>query len=473
MLKLLRYFALTSLLAFAIVVVALGTLYRQSAVRELIRLEENKNVALARAYANSLWDEMSPVMQHPSSGESMVDHHVQTLRSSVIALSRGLNVAKVKMYDTAGMTVFSTEAAQIGQDGSANAGFVAALQGNVISELTHRDSFSAFEGTIEDQDVLATYIPVLDPTDGTTIVGVFELYTNVTSLLDRIDRTQRSLVLGVTAVLGVLYLFLLVTVGRAERIMRRQAAEQAEVEEALRAEQRMVAVLWEREQLARELHDGLGQILGFVKMQAHAALESLGQEQVDTATAHMARLLQIVRDSHADVRETIVNLHAPQQLESDFYTLLSDYLERFQAFSGIETATEFPQGRPELELDPLVAVQVIRIVQEALTNVRKHARAQRVLVAVEAGEELVTVRVADDGRGFAHTNAPATDGTHFGLKIMRDRAAECGGTVDVISAPDAGATVRIVVPRRGIDGDHARPAGADRIDLHRTELRHG
>ena len=224
MFKLLRYFSISSFIAVVLVAALLGMFYRWIALNNLMEMAESRNIALAQAFANSLWPQFAPFVESASGLSShalRAQPEIAQLRQSVLAQMRGLEVVKVKVYSPSGLTVFSTEAKQIGEDKSTNAGFLSARQGKVASELTHRDTFSAFEQTIEDRDVFSSYIPIRRGPEG-PIEGVFELYYDVTSFLRKVKRTQISVILGVTSILAVLYGALYFVVRRADRIIKRQ-----------------------------------------------------------------------------------------------------------------------------------------------------------------------------------------------------------------------------------------------------------
>ena len=449
MFKLLRYFSIASLLAFIVVTVLLGIFYRQMAVRGLIRVEESKNVALTQAFVNSLWSDLEPFIR---SAQTMTDAELIThpdsshLRQAVVAQMRDLSVVKVKLYDLDGRAIFSTETAQIGGDDSGNAGFLDARTGVVASELTHRDSFSAFEGTIEDQDVLSTYIPIRQPGMTEPIEGVFELYSNVTPLLQYVDTMQRNIVAGVALILSALYIMLFLIVRRADGIIRHQHQEQLQTQENLRQQQHANAVLKERERLARELHDSLGQVLGYVNVQAQAVRELLTTGYKDKAENALARLIDVVQNAHVDVREHILNLHTDVVTSQNIITALEEYLAQFRTLSDIQTEFVASEKTENLKLAPTVEAQLIRIVQEALTNVRKHSQAQHAKVSLTIHDNEAQITIEDDGQGFSPTQLERQNGRHFGLKIMRDRAIEVGGSLQVKSAPGTGATVMIKVP---------------------------
>jgi PAS domain S-box-containing protein len=235
-------------------------------------------------------------------------------------------------------------------------------------------------------------------------------------------------------------------------------------------QQRALAVLEERERLAQELHDSLGQVLGYVNVQAQAARELLSSGRTMEADAHLARLAVIAQDAHTDVREYILGVKATLSLERGFFTTLDQYLQRFEQHYEIQTEWINPDDLAEGALEPVIEVQLLRIIQEALTNARKHAAARQVRVSFAAQGDQALVTVEDDGRGFdpaslagPHPTSPqklggtkggqeATgEGVHFGLRIMRERAEAVGGSLQVHSAPGQGAKVIVQVPLRLVD----------------------
>ena len=236
MFRLLRYFSLTSLVSIAIVTALLAFFYRQVALRDLVETGQRHNVALTRALANSLWPQFGPFLSSTAElSDDLLRNHAETvkIRESLSQAVEGLSVLKIKIYDLNGRTVFSSEAKQIGEDKSKNAGFISARSGNVASEFTHRDSFSAFEGVIEDRDLISSYIAVRRDGAGGPIEGVFELYYDVTDLLANMQRTQRHLILGVVILLGLLYGALFLIVRYAEKVMKTQDADRRRAENAL------------------------------------------------------------------------------------------------------------------------------------------------------------------------------------------------------------------------------------------------
>ncbi len=247
------------------------------------------------------------------------------------------------------------------------------------------------------------------------------------------------------------------TDGRGRRIGQlivwHDITERRRARTQLLQQQRALAVLEERERLARELHDTLGQVLGYVNVQAQAARELLSSGQTREADAHLARLAVIAQDAHTDVREYILSVKAALSPEGGFLAALDQYLRRFEQHHEIQTEWIVPHDLTEGVLEPVVEVQLLRIIQEALTNVRKHASVRSVRVAFAIHADQAQVLVEDDGCGFEPISLPqswgrAGEGAHFGLRIMRERAEAVGGSLLVRSAPGQGTKVIVQVPLR-------------------------
>jgi diguanylate cyclase (GGDEF)-like protein len=236
MFKLLRYFSVTSFVSIVVVAAVLGVLYREISVRSLVTLGEAHNQALTQVLANSLWPKLQPYL---ANADTLPDNELSAnpargdLSAALAAQLKGLRVAKVKVYDLRGRTVYSTDVTQIGDDESTNAGFLAARDGIVTSQLSHRHQFNAHDHVIENGDLLASYLPVHGTQDG-AIAAVFEVYDEVTPLLAQVSQTQWVVVLAVVVALCVLYGVLFVVVRHADRVIRRQHRDREVAEEALR-----------------------------------------------------------------------------------------------------------------------------------------------------------------------------------------------------------------------------------------------
>ncbi len=234
--RLLRYFSLVSLIGLVVATAALLWAYRALAEHHLVGHETRANAELTRAFSNAVWTRYRGFVAG-SSGMSrealLADPSVAELRADVLSKMRGLSVVKVKIYNLEGLTVFSTDEKQIGEVKRGNAGFAQALAGAAVGSITHRDEFDAFEGTLSHRDLIATYIPIRAAA-GTPVEGVFEVYSDVTALLNEQRDAQWQVAVLVLLLLSSLYLFLLGTVRKADRIIERQEQEGAEREAQVR-----------------------------------------------------------------------------------------------------------------------------------------------------------------------------------------------------------------------------------------------
>lgn len=221
MFKLKRHFSIASLLGIVAAITILTLLYGSIATDALIEQETRANVALTRAFANAIWPVYGEFVkeQKTTSREQLLAHPTTAqIEQDVRLHMQGLNVAKIKIYNLTGLTVFSTENSQIGQSKSGNLGFAKAKDGQPASELTFRNEFYSFEGEISDRNILASYIPI-QKHNNSEVEAVFELYSDVTPLVKKLKNTQWHVAIGVFSTLAVLYLFLYIIVYRADKII--------------------------------------------------------------------------------------------------------------------------------------------------------------------------------------------------------------------------------------------------------------
>jgi PAS domain S-box-containing protein len=212
--------------------------------------------------------------------------------------------------------------------------------------------------------------------------------------------------------------------------------------------QRVLATFSERDRVARELHDSLGQVLGFLKMQAQAARQALVQGRPYEAEAYLTQLVAAAQEAHVDVREFIVGARAGVEPNGPFLSTLECCLQRFRDSSGIRARLVAPPELAGHPFEPMVAAQLLPIIQEALTNVRKHAGAREVEIRLTRVGGRAEAIVRDDGTGFDPAMLDTDAGQRFGLHFMRERAEGVGGTVQVRSAPGQGTEIVIQVPVR-------------------------
>ncbi len=203
------------------------------------------------------------------------------------------------------------------------------------------------------------------------------------------------------------------------------------------------AALEERERIARDLHDGLAQVLGYINTQALAIKKHLASDRPEEARELVGTMEEAARHVYGDIREEIMGLRAARD---GLVPSLRAYLSGYGRMAGVVPDVRITDAAAALRLPGATEIQLLRIIQEALSNVRKHAGAGSATVSLElAGDEL-RLEVADDGRGFDPGSPARTGWPRFGLQTMRERAHAVGGTFELCSSPGAGTSIVVHVP---------------------------
>jgi len=221
----------------------------------------------------------------------------------------------------------------------------------------------------------------------------------------------------------------------------------------LNALEKEAAVSEERGFLARELHDSIAQSLAFLKIQVQLMQDALTRQDPQQAQRVLDEIDIGVRESYADVRELLVHFRTRANTE-DIEPALRTTLRKFEQQTGLPTTLRM-EGNG-LPLAPDQQLQVLHVVQEALSNVRKHADASHVWLDVQQ-QPRWRFEIRDNGRGLA--TGPEADGeTHVGLRIMSERAQRIGASLDVLGAPGRGTSVVLTLPPQARAGAVVAPA---------------
>lgn len=329
-----------------------------AARRDLLTVHESGNVNLTRLFANTLWErDFSPFVTNAQSISIDQCHAIANVKSpkdgkmtppsekkacfasvgkqiaaftdfpalhaKVLDSMRKTTVFKIKVFDLRGITVYSSEHAQMGEDKSTNAGWrSAAIDGKPKSEMTFRDKFSAFEGVVEKRDLISSYLPVRAP-DSDKIVGVFEVYSDVTPFLNQIKSTStqirktsdnyqsnvedvaaknqtqveasgRSKLLIVLGMLAVLFGALYLIVRRADRILVQQENERERVQQQLSQSEQMASL----GQMVAGVAHQLNTPLAFSHSNVSMVVDTLNSFKLPLKVA--GKLTQLVKSTEAD-----------------------------------------------------------------------------------------------------------------------------------------------------------------------------
>ncbi|RPJ39811.1 MAG: GAF domain-containing protein, partial [Planctomycetaceae bacterium] len=206
-----------------------------------------------------------------------------------------------------------------------------------------------------------------------------------------------------------------------------------------------MAALEERTQLAREIHDELAQTLGAIKFRASLTTDFLDSGRWTEVRQGMMAVRDMADAAYTQVREEIFNLRSITSLGAGGFQALQAYLDNYQSQYGLDVRLEADE-EAVAALGGNTGVQVIRIIQEALNNVRKHGQTSQARLRIQRQGSEVLVEIEDRGQGFQPAGVPGEENQHFGLQFMHERAAKVGGTLVVESRPGQGTKVALQVP---------------------------
>ncbi|NQT05876.1 MAG: sensor histidine kinase [Dehalococcoidia bacterium] len=203
------------------------------------------------------------------------------------------------------------------------------------------------------------------------------------------------------------------------------------------------AIIEERRRIAREIHDGVAQSLSYLNLKTKSVSDLLTSKDTVQALTELNEIREVVQDTYEDIRESIDQLSTEIRSIS-ILTALGNYVQEFSSNNGIPV--EFNVSKPFAQLSPVVELQLLRIAQEALTNVRRHAMASGVELTLNNSGDEVEMIVKDDGKGFKLEELEKYTPGYHGLNIIKERAEGLGGNFLITTAPGQGTEVKINLP---------------------------
>jgi signal transduction histidine kinase len=207
------------------------------------------------------------------------------------------------------------------------------------------------------------------------------------------------------------------------------------------------------------MHDSLAQVLGLVALKARVVQGLLDAEDLPRARSEIADVEAVADAAYTDVREAILGLRGALKASHRLIPTLEEYVRQFARQSGLRADLEIVADAPT-SFGPSAEAQLIRVVQEALTNVRKHARASKVVVRFDDEPGYARILVEDDGQGFVSSRRAAVTGHGFGLQTMTERVEGLGGSLVVDSKPGRGTRIIVRLPVETVETDAPSAAPA-------------
>lgn len=540
--RLVRYFTATSLIAFLIVGAVLyflerreseyfrqvqyeqsvfvSQLHRQFAQQHeelaragLIHMHEAEHVNLTRLLANALWDshfapfvgkaEQVPIdhcraltAANVSTGAAdearecfaaagktiMAVPAFNALHAKVSETMRKTAVFKIKVFDTRGITLYSSERGQIGDDKRANEGWRIAAGGTPASELTHRDTFSAFEGVVEDRDLISSYVPVF-AADARTVIAVFEIYSDVTPFLQsikrasarnaevfsvnemklreaaahnqqKVDASSYVLLTIVGCILAILYFVLLLLVRYGQRIIDAQSLEK---ELSIRREEQ-----WHRE-----------------KMSVLATMAATVGHEIGNPLATITAIAEDIAEREAkgecpDCKSQIIleqsrRIASKTRQMADFASARNETVEPVDVNHTVKAVCEFMGfdrrfSSTTIEFRPADALPARLVVRDHLTEAlmnllqayveEEYVQQQRIMVETQTrgGDVVILIRCDGEaeGRVFADAHAdPRMESTRRRVMRMGGRLTITGAQCELVLPASATAPVSEICASHG------------------------
>ncbi len=204
------------------------------------------------------------------------------------------------------------------------------------------------------------------------------------------------------------------------------------------------AVIKERYRLSREIHDGLAQTLAYLGLQTETLEKLVAAGQSEEALREIVAMRQSIRSAYTESREAIEGLRLEIENPDDLPLRLREFVAQFNRRTGIQS--QVTVDLEDLLVEPAAGLQLLRITQEALSNVRKHAQATRVEISLRVLGHELEMSISDDGRGFPVSSQIDQAILHFGLTTMRERAHSLGGALTVATGPMQGTRITVTVP---------------------------
>ena len=429
------------LAVFAAGTVATVRLFERMLLSEVQTVTEAANVAITRVFVNEAWSELRPLLDLEAKVHPRDNPNLREVDARVRQFAKGTDLVKVKIYNTKGLTVYSSDPAQLGEDKTNNAGFQTALRGRVASETNYRGKFGAFDGELFQRNLVSSYVPVRGMQG---VEAVAELYNDRTTSIEGVDaktRTAWAYLSGGMAV-GFVLVWLLVQAGRAK------PADQLE------REARAAAEATARQAEAEAQAGILGQAVQALRADADPVARAL-HAHADTPPDESAwRALRAPLGGLVDHIEQLVLVQAPdavatqagasEPLGTAFDATLAAFRER-RAGRHLEFSAHVAPALSGRTLPS--APPVLRLVRLLLSDAARRTGEGQIRLNVQpSGKDAVQIEVIGARTQAAQKSAPSAFEASLALSAAQVLARALHGRVDHASSTERGPWFTVTLP---------------------------
>jgi signal transduction histidine kinase len=458
----------------------LGLIHRSASLERLESMAERQNVVLTQVFANAAWSDFRSYvakagLSDPEALRNAVE--VAALGERIKALMQGSSIAKVKIYDKDGLTVYSTDRAEIGIR-KRNEGFEEAKAGGIANEIERKDQMLSFDGVMTDRDVVSTYLPLSAPGSPTEVEAVIEVYDDVTDLVAGIDHDELFAAGILAAVQLLIYLGLVLIVYRSDRYVQREherglklSAAAARAEAASQAKSEFLA------NVSHELRTPLNAIIGFAEVIKNGVMGPIQPaaykgylDDIWTAATHLGRVINDILDlTKAEAGKMQVD-------RAEFNVV--DILDRVRRIMQEQAMRARVRLEIEGSADPIRITSDERKTQQILLNLLSNAikftpPEGHVIMSARRLSGRVEITVRDNGIGMSVEEIPVAlspfgqvdsslsrkyEGTGIGLPLSLRLAQLLGGDLTIESRKAMGTAVLVQIPDRAAANSSAGKA---------------
>lgn len=429
MFRLMRFYSIASFISIFVAAAVLTLFYRHVTVQGIVRLAERSNLALAQTTLNSVRPALVDYLNSVAGlGEQKIVEHKLTseLARAVKGLMEGTSIVRVKIYNRNGVVAFSTKPNQIGRSQSDNPGFTSAINGTVISSLIYRDTFNRFDQVTEEDNLMQTYVPVRgSPTE--PILGVFELYADVSPLVKENERIMFIILAGAEFILAALYFVLILVVRRARNVIEAQQQtirERTATLEILSSRLLKTEEL-EKKKIANDLHEGLAQTLSAIKANVESSRQLIAGD--DEKAKSLDSIVPVLQSAIQEVRAIATELRPSSLDDLGLIPTIGWYCREYERLHpAIRVVREISLTEDKIPV-PLKIV-IYRVIESVFENIAQHSYTDRIVLTLQTEEEDAAISLEiSDSPSDPTTRLDPTPDPHLRFAEAQERTTLSGG----------------------------------------------